>query len=96
MKKGSDEINLMIAVILGVIAAGIFWSALAGKTPPSKEEGLSLNNYCNNEQDCSTNPDGSQCMVTYPDNLNPFCGCITSKDCINKKSGVCGSNNKCV
>ena len=97
MKKGFEwSVNLLVAVILAVVAAGIFWSALSGKPSPAKAETVKLNEGCNNDGDCINNLDGSKCLTIYPGDFVPFCGCLTSNDCLNKRSGNCGSNNKCV
>jgi hypothetical protein len=40
--------------------------------------------------------DGPQCLLVYPGDFTPFCGCLTSTDCLNLRSGVCGSSNKCI
>jgi len=97
MRKGFEwSVNLLVAIILGVVAAGIFWAALAGKTPPTESEPVKLNEGCNNPDDCINNPDGSICLVIYPGDFTSFCGCYNSTlHCLNRRSGICGSNNKC-
>lgn len=98
MRKGFEwSVNLLIAVILGIVAVGIFWAALALKPPPSNSETIKLNEVCKTDDDCLNNPDGAKCLVIYPGDFTPFCGCLTNKDCVNRRSGICDSKtDKCV
>ena len=101
MEKGFEWPVLLIgAIILVVISAGIFWAALAGKTPPiasaEPDETVSMDKSCKNDNDCTSNLDGTKCMVIYPGDFTSFCGCITSAECVDRRSGACGSNNKCI
>jgi len=96
MRKGFEwSVNLLVAIILGVVAAGIFWSALVGKTPPTKAEPVKLTEGCNNDNDCLNNLDGAKCLVIYPGDFKSFCGCLASEDCLDRGSEICGSDNKC-
>jgi hypothetical protein len=94
MKKGIEwPINLLGAVILLIIAVGLWWSAL------SLDRGIESENpvdeaICRTPKDCASNVDGSKCLVIYADYVTPFCGCLTSDDCM--EGYYCGSNNKCV
>ena len=99
MKKGFEwSVHLLVAVIIAVIAAGILWAGLAGKTPMAKAtdaDTAKLSKGCDNENDCVNSLDGSKCLVIYPGDFTPFCGCLTSDDCLNTGGKLCGSNNKC-
>lgn len=94
MRKGFEwSVSLLVAVILGVIAAGIAFSAVQGKTPPvANEEVTEITEGCNNNDDCENDADGSRCIIIYQEGFAPFCGCLTSDDC---GGGFCGSNNRC-
>ena len=100
MRKGFEwSVNLVAAVILGVVAAGIFWSALNGSTAPvayASPTPVKLDNSCKSDNDCTSNLDGARCVVIYPGDFNAFCGCLMSLDCAGRRSGVCDSTNKCV
>lgn len=97
MLKGFEwSVNLIVALILAVIAAGVFWAALAGKTPlTANAEPVKLDESCKNDNDCTANLDGPKCLVIYPGDFTAFCGCLASIDCAGRRSGMCGSNNKC-
>jgi hypothetical protein len=96
MKKGFEwSVNLLFAVILGIIAAGMFWAVLSEKPPPQDAEPVKLSGGCNNNENCENNLNGSSCIVIYPGNFVPFCGCLSNDDCVNRRSGICDSNNKC-
>lgn len=47
---------------------------------------------CKTDNDCLNSEDGTRCLMVYPGDFEPFCGCMTNNDCI---SGSCGPNNKC-
>lgn len=97
MKKGFEwSVSILMAIILAVVMAGIVWSALAGKTPPvTSAESNVQENGCNNANDCLNNQDGGQCLVIYPGDFTPFCGCLVKGDCLNRRNDFCGSDNKC-
>jgi len=97
MKKGFEwSVSLLFAVILGVVAAGVVWAGLTGKASAAPAEPVKLTKGCNNNDDCINNLDGAKCLVIYPGDFTSFCGCLTSEDCSNRRSGICGSNNKCI
>ena len=97
MKKGFEwSVSILIAVILAVAMAGIIWAGLTGKTPIANAEPVNSAKGCNNADNCLNNLDGAQCLVIYPGDFTPFCGCLESEDCLNRRSGFCGSNSKCV
>ena len=95
MRKGFEwSVSLLGAVVLGIVAAGIFFSVInLSKAAPKDPEKLTLNEACNNNDDCKNNDDGLKCLVIYPGDFIPFCGCLTSEDC--KIGRFCGPNNKC-
>ncbi len=97
MKKGFEwSIYLMVAVILFTIAVLIFWSALQGESPPEAQPVEIEKKSCRSNVDCKNDLDGARCLVIYPETLEPFCGCLTNEDCENRRSGVCGPENKCI
>lgn len=98
MRKGLDwHITLMMAVILFVFSVVILWDALAGKTTASASPTTIPKQGCDTDADCQTNPDGAKCLQVWPGDINPFCGCYNSTlHCIGRRSGICGTNDKCI
>lgn len=97
MKKGFETSIYMVgAVLLAIIAGAIVLSALYGKAPPVDQNSKPFSSGCNNEGNCIDDLDGSKCLMVYSEGLTPFCGCLVNDDCLSKRSGICGSNEKCV
>jgi hypothetical protein len=94
MSKGFDwSVSLLMAVILGIVAAGVAFAAISFKAPPVKAEVTQPTQGCNSNADCANNIDGRKCMTVYPGSFEPFCGCMFDNECA---TGVCSSNNKCI
>jgi hypothetical protein len=91
--KGDVEIYL-VAFVLMILFVAVAFVAILGR-PSTKMESESIKegiNTCKTDEDCEDNDDGLKCLLTYPGDFVPFCGCLTSADC---NSGTCGPNNKC-
>jgi hypothetical protein len=91
--KGDVEIYL-VAFVLMIIFVAVAFLAIMGR-PSTKLESESIRegiNTCKTDDDCEDNEDGLKCLLTYPGDFVPFCGCLTSEDC---ESGACGPNNRC-
>lgn len=92
--KGDIEIYVVAFVLLIVfvfiIAVAFFGNKnqLQTKTLGSVSEIT----YCKNDNDCEGNSQGIKCLLTYPGDYVPFCGCLTDADC---NVGKCGANSKC-
>ncbi|MEM3609837.1 MAG: hypothetical protein QW076_02940 [Candidatus Anstonellales archaeon] len=94
MKKGLEfSINLIVAFILFILAVIVFWLAFNPVGKVEEARGLKTD-FCKTDTDCSSNIEGTRCLITFPGDYNftPFCGCLTTNDC---KVGYCDSNNKC-
>jgi len=52
-----------------------------------------LNKICKEDKDCKNNKDGHRCMMTYPGNFVPFCGCTKNSDC--NLGDLCGDFDRC-
>ena len=93
MRKGFEwAVNIMIALILFIVAVGVFWAAIRGETPPVDSEPVEPSKTCLSDDDCIGKADGNKCLVIYPGDFTAFCGCITNDDC---EVGFCGEDNKC-
>ena len=98
MRKGIDwSINLLGAIVLVVMSAALIGPTLINpvkakdtETQPTSET------VCKTADNCIDNLDGARCMVIYPDDSSPFCGCLKNEDCLNRRSGICGSNSRCI
>lgn len=95
MRKGFEwSVSVLMMVIFAVAMAGIFWAGLMGKASAAPATSGDLEtNLCNNAKDCLNNLDGAQCLQIYP-NITQFCGCVENEDCLNRRSGICDTNNK--
>lgn len=92
MRKGDVEIYLM-AFILMILLVAIVVSSASGKlTVEEKETKTKETGVCKTDDDCKDIVEGTRCLLIYPGDFVPFCGCLKSEDC---KVGNCDSNNKC-
>jgi hypothetical protein len=89
------SVNLLVGLILFLVTIGVFWmtikpasSKVVEDSPTEKKEEV-----CKTDDDCTANPGGNKCLIIYPGNFVPFCGCLTDDDCT---GGYCGSDNKCL
>ena len=93
MRKGDSTIVVM-SVLLLIIMIYIFSVGFSGKT--TGEEPIDPKKYksaCYEDEDCIEHEDGNKCLLVYPGDLEPFCGCLTNADCDPNK--YC-SNNRCI
>ena len=98
MRKGveSNVVQFVGAFLILVISALIVWGFFVGKSYGTSEKETEVKTQgCDTDSDCDENIDGAKCLQIYPEYFTPFCGCLIDEDCLNKRSGVCGSNNKC-
>ena len=91
MRKGDSTIVVM-SVILLIIMIYIFSVGLQGE-PSEGGEFKKEGSACYKDEDCLEHEDGNKCLLVYPGNLEPFCGCLTNADCDSDK--YC-SNNRCI
>jgi len=96
--KGFDIAPVVVgAVILAILAIAFvnnFWTSTTIKKDTETEE--PVDEGCKRDDDCIDNPDGSICLLIYPGDFSLFCGCLKNEDCKDKRSGVCGAENKCI
>jgi hypothetical protein len=93
--KGTDwEIILVAFVFMILFVSLIFVSTVSSKPPTESTTNVTEKKYCKTDEDCVNNSKekGKRCLLIYPGDFVPFCGCLTSEDC---KVGNCESNNKC-
>lgn len=100
MKGYELTIYVVGAAVIFIISIGLVWGYVSGNLRKSgKPTNIAIaSNVCRNHEDCSTptiNPNGALCIQIYPGNFTSFCGCIINEDCINRRGGVCGSDNRC-
>ena len=97
MKKGFQiTVKLLMAVLLLMLSVMIFWAILIPDVSAKDDEALPNVVECMSSKDCQSSTRGSACIMVYPDNYESFCGCTVNEDCLGKKSGVCGYDNRCV
>lgn len=90
------SLSLLLTLILFGVTVGIFWMSLnlnSSKAQPDVDNISASEKTCNADDDCLSDPKGSKCLVIYPSEFSPFCGCLTDNDC---SGGICGSDNKCI
>lgn len=93
--KGYAEL-VLAAVILLVLAVGFVGNFYFKSANREIDEESGLEIGCRTEDDCVDNPDGSECIIVYPEGSSLVCGCIFNEHCVGKRSGFCGSQNECV
>jgi len=97
MKGYELTIYVIGAAVIFIIAVGLVWGYVTGNL---KKSGKPVNpaiqsDICRSDGDCDTNPNGALCIQVYPGNFTSFCGCVINEDCLNRRGGICGSENKC-
>ncbi len=96
MRKGLFELSvqILIALLLLIVAVSVFLfpvEKIKAATEAEPENPLE-EKACISDEDCENNPDGSKCVIIYPENLEAFCGCWKNEHCM---GGICGPDNKC-
>ena len=94
--KGTEWEIILVAFVFMILFVSIFAIGIFGRprqtttTTTNTEE----NKYCKIDLDCviDVKATGERCLLVYPGDFIPFCGCLTSQDC---KEGSCDSYNKC-
>ncbi len=95
--KGFVE-QLLAGVILLILAVAFVsgWMFKAATSEPISEDGGIQDEGCRTDSDCADNQDGSRCLIIYPDASDLVCGCLFNEDCLDRRNGFCGTENKCV
>ncbi len=92
--RGDASIVLLMAFIFFFIMVAVFYAGFSGKYPSDTVVGYRPGeDVCKIDDDCKNEEDGKRCIVIYPGDFKPFCGCLTNDDCDVGK--VC-SVNKCI
>jgi hypothetical protein len=90
--KGDWEI-VLLAFVLMIVFVSLMIAGVSGKPPPEgKATTTEQKKYCKTDNDCSDDANGKRCLLIYPGDFIPFCGCLTNNDCA---VGICGQNNIC-
>ena len=85
----------LILFILGVAFTATFLGRSATKDPLDEDAGLTPKG-CTSEDDCTENLDGLRCLLIWQQETSRTCGCVYNEDCDGRRSGLCGTGNKCV
>jgi hypothetical protein len=86
---------ILVAFVFMILFVSLMVASISGKPSPyqntTKPE---EKKYCKIDEDClkDDKENGKKCLLVYPGDFIPFCGCLTNEDC---KVGNCGSSNKC-
>lgn len=83
---------VLLAFVLFIIVAASFFAIFAGKPPVEQIQEEQKEKTCKTDDDCTNDLGGKKCLLVYPGDFVPFCGCLTNEDC---NVGDCGSYNKC-
>jgi len=94
--KGALIPEVVAAMILLIIAVAFYAGFLFTEGDEGTTEEKEELEGCRTDDDCLSNLDGSKCLLVYPEGYTLVCGCIMNDDCNGKRSGFCGSENKCV
>jgi hypothetical protein len=96
MRGSVDTLTLIfLGFIFMILFVGLIVVGVSGKNLPYSTKTNPEEIHCKTDAYCLNNPKekGNKCLLIYPGDFVPFCGCLTTEeDC---KVGSCGSNNKC-
>jgi hypothetical protein len=96
MRKGfSWIISLLMAIILLIGAAALFWRNMIPTSSDYVDDTETDTVQCKTSNDCTDSPYGSKCMLVYQSDYKAFCGCAMNEDCQGRGGESCGFDNKC-
>jgi len=94
--KGIEPEIILVAFVFMILFVSIFVIGIFGRPSQTKTTATTTEEkkYCKVDLDCVNNAkeNGERCLLVYPGDFIPFCGCLTSQDC---KVGSCDYSNKC-
>ena len=89
----------LFTILIGLVTIALFVPVIKGElVNPGPLEEVNIETYCNTDEECENNYNGSLCMTLYPEYNLPFCGCVTNEHCqsgVIERSGICQSDYKC-
>lgn len=95
MKAQTEGFEILIGLAALIFVAAVAFVIFSGGSVKSElPKGQEEVKLCQNDDDCTGNANGNRCMQirTAKGLEDPFCGCLTNKDC---KSGIECTDNIC-